>query len=98
MQLPVVAEADEPDPKRLAPSMRGRIAPAEGAYFEELLARWYRGWTFQKTQLTDSYTYEICLASCPPESIPVLTLKEDGEIVFNTVEQPIDPKPGDTVI
>ncbi len=96
-QLPDVS-VEEPDPKRLARARRGLITPAERAWFEDLIARWYRGWTFQKTLLTEEFTYERCMAICPEGSLPILLVKEDGKVEFNSPEQPFKPGAGDTVI
>jgi NhaP-type Na+/H+ or K+/H+ antiporter len=96
-QLPDVS-AEEPDPKRLPRTVRGLIAPAERAWYEELMSNWYRGWTFQKTQLTEVFGYEEFLASCPEGSMPIAAMKPEGAVQLHSPEHPIKPKVGDTVI
>jgi len=96
-QLPDAA-AEEPDPKRLPRTRRGLIVPAEKAWFEELMARWYRGWTFQTTRLSEEFDYEQCLAACPAGSLPVAVVRESGAVSFQSPEQEVKPKAGDQVI
>jgi hypothetical protein len=96
-QLPDVS-AEEPDPKRLPRTKRGLITPGERALFEDLLSKWYRGWSFQKTQLTEEFDYQTWLASLPEGSLPVLLIDEGGGVVFNSPELPFKPKPTDTII
>jgi NhaP-type Na+/H+ or K+/H+ antiporter len=95
-QLAEVA-GDESDPKRLPRTMRGLILGAEGVWYEELQARWYRGWTFQKTLLTEEFDYEEFLASAPQGAMPIGSVKPEGEIQLHSPEQPIKPKVGDIV-
>ncbi len=96
-QLPDVT-LEESDPKRLPLTRRGLITPAERAWYEELHANWYRGWTFQKTQLSENFDYEACIAALPADSLPILAIKEDGTVQFNSPEQDMSPKPGDVII
>jgi len=96
-QLPDAA-AEEPDPKRLPRTRRGRIVPAEKAWYEELLSRWYRGWTFQKTRLTDEFDFDKCMAACPADSLAVAIVRESGGVEFQSPEQPVKPRTGDQVI
>ena len=96
-QLPDLGP-EETETRRLSRTFRGLIAPSEKALYEELLANWYRGWTFQKTPMTEVFTYEHFLANSPPEIIPMVLVKENGDVQLNSFEQPIKPKAGDIVI
>lgn len=96
-QLPYGA-IDEPDPRRLPLARRGLITPNTGATYEELAARWYRGWTFQKTQLTETFTFDKFLQTIPQDSLPVVWVRPNSGVQFNSPEQPIKPKQGDSVI
>lgn len=96
-QLAEVA-GDESDPKRLPRTVRGLMLGTERAWYEDLHAKWYRGWTFQKTPLTEAFGYDAFLASCPEGSMPIAALKPEGAIQLHSPEHPIKPKTGDTVI
>lgn len=96
-QLPYITAA-ESDPKRLPRTVRGLVSPAEEAMYEDLLRRWYGGWTFQTTQLTEAFTYQQFLDGRPEDSLPIAALKESGDIQFESPEQRIRPRPGDLVI
>ncbi|MGE5242275.1 MAG: cation:proton antiporter [Bacteroidota bacterium] len=89
---------EEPDPKRLPRTVRGLIMPGERAWFEELMSNWSRGWTFQKTLLTEEFTFENLQTTSPEGSLPVVTVKADGKVQLSSPEQPLKPKSGDTVI
>jgi len=96
-QLPDTS-VEEPDPKRLPRTVRGLIMPGERAWYEELISNWYRGWTFQKTLLSEEFTFENLQAASPEGSLPVAAVKGDGGVQLNSPEQPFKLKPGDTVI
>ncbi|HEY5682659.1 MAG TPA: sodium:proton antiporter, partial [Sulfuricaulis sp.] len=90
-QLPDTS-VEEPDPQRLSRTMRGLIMPTERAWYEELMSNWYHGWTFQKTLLTDEFTYERFQETFPKGSLPVAVIKADKSIQLNSPELSIKPK------
>lgn len=96
-QLPD-ASTEEPDPKRLPRAVRGVIVPAADAWFEELVSKWYSGWRFRQTRLTEEFREEDWQATLSDGGLPVLVLKADGLVWFNSPEQPVKPGPNDTVI
>jgi NhaP-type Na+/H+ or K+/H+ antiporter len=89
---------DESDPRGVAVTHRGRIAFGEGVGYDQLLRRHYQGWRFQKTQLTESYSEEDRAREASAEGIRLLLLRPDGSILFETAEEAIEPRPGDTVV
>lgn len=91
------ASTDEPDPRRLPSTRRGQTAIDRSATYDELLARWYHGHTFQRTPLTDQYSYEDFRAACPSECQPILLLRA-GTLQFSSSEQALNPKSGDTLV
>lgn len=96
-QLPMYA-ADEHNPKGVTPTLRGNIAFGEGAQHEELTRRFYHGWEFQKTRITDGYTFDDYRRDCPREAILMLARRGESDILFNTAKTPLDPKTDDTLI
>lgn len=89
---------EERESRQVARSARGLYAMAEVALYEELLAHWYRGWSFQKTRLSESFDFEACRAACPAEAIMVLLIKESGAVRFSAVDEPLKPDAGDLVV
>lgn len=96
-QLPTI-DVDEHDSKGVARTLRGRNVFSEDAIYEELLSRHYQGWEFQKTGLTEEYGYEAWLQDSGESMIPLLFIKKNGDVVFSTLDKPISPDAGDTVI
>lgn len=95
-QLPMTA-ADADDPKAVGRSMRGRVAFADTAFFDDLWTRHARGWVFQKTRLTDSYGYEQYLRDAAPETLPLLAIGPQG-LQVHAPRTTFAPCAGDTVL
>ncbi|MGP0628550.1 cation:proton antiporter [Nitrospina sp. 32_T5] len=75
----------------------GRIAFDEEARFEVLMDRYYQGWTFQKSKLTEEHTFDAFTAKLhPPYYLILVTGK--GKIAFGSENFSGSPGPGDTVI
>jgi NhaP-type Na+/H+ or K+/H+ antiporter len=96
-QLP--AETDSGNESRqIQRGMRGLIAPTAEAHYEMLLENWYRGWSFHKTQLSEAFNMAQYAEIFPAESLIVALIAENGQIQFNSSEQPLNPKNGDILI
>lgn len=87
-QLPE-SEGDEPESRRVTRVLRGLQAPAKNVQYEDLARRWGEGWTFQRTNLTESFDYEAFLGALPKGVLPILSVKPDGKLTLNAVERPI---------
>lgn len=96
-QLPYIT-AGEAAPKRLPRTVRGLVSPREDAMYEDLLRSWYRGWTFQTTQVTETFPYRRLLDSLPEGALPIAVIRGSGGVHFESPEQPISPRPGAWVI
>ena len=96
-QLPDIT-AEDPDPKRLPRARRGLIVPLESTSYEDLMQKWYQGWTFQKSSLTEEFDFDKFLASCPEGALIVAFVTAGGAIHFNSPEHPYKSKLEDTVI
>lgn len=96
-QLPEPA-GDDVDPKRLPRTVRGLILGADEARFDELMSNWYRGWSFQRTRLSEQFGFEEFLASRPADSLVVLLRRADGSIHVNSPEIQLKPKSGDLLL
>ncbi|MCG8432803.1 MAG: cation:proton antiporter, partial [Gammaproteobacteria bacterium] len=96
-QLPMY-DTDDDDPRGVARPMRGRAAFGDGAQYEDLWRHLAKGWRFHKSRLTDTYNYEEYLAECAEDTLQLLVVRAEGEVVFNSPQNPIKPKVGDLVL
>jgi NhaP-type Na+/H+ or K+/H+ antiporter len=96
-QLPMYA-ADEHDPRGVAAPLRGQSAFGDNAQFEELLRRFYQGWTFRKTRITEGYGFDAFQNDMPPDGVPIAMLRSDGTLRLPTTKTPLEGKEGDTVV
>lgn len=97
IQLPMHRQ-EEHDSKALANTVRGLVAIGPEGEFEKLLHHYYEGWTFQKTKLSNQFSYQDYLGKSPEGSIQVLVIRSDGSIHFNSKQFPLEPQPGDTIV
>ena len=61
-QLPMPSAAQH-ETKGFTPALRGRLAFKEQALYEEMLRRYFQGWRFQKTRITEEYWQALDLWS-----------------------------------
>ena len=78
--------------------LRGQVAFNHRSGYEQLIRRHYMGWQFQKTRLTDSYGQQNWRDDQPSEAIGILCIKNNGQIVVATEQQPLQGGPGDTLL
>ncbi|HET9679107.1 MAG TPA: sodium:proton antiporter, partial [Gammaproteobacteria bacterium] len=90
-------DADDDDPRGVARPMRGRVAFDEQALYEELWRKFAAGWLFQKTRLTDNYSYEDYQHECAQGTLELFVLRNDDVLVFSPQED-IAPREGDVII
>ncbi len=88
--------ADEDDPRGVSFTLRGRPLFKRPVALEELLRRHYAGWSFQKTKLSDQYTYDDWVTGRPEETDILLILKKNGTLVFSANKARAEA--GDTII
>lgn len=96
-QLPIYA-ADDDDPRALARTVRGQVAFNENAVYEDLWSHLAAGWKFHKTKLTENYGWEEFQHECAEETIHVMRVDSDGEVLVHTPQGKFDPRAGDTMI
>ncbi len=94
-QLPMPrAEADEK--KGLAMTLRGQRVFSGDALYETLLQRYFEGWRFQKTRLTEEFDFEKYRANIDDGLFAALIVRSSGGLVFDF--ERYKPEPGDVVI
>ena len=94
-QIPMPT-ADEDEKKGITVSLRGQRAFSDNALYEDLLQRYFEGSRFQKTKLTDEYTFEMYLGKNDGRLFATLVVRESGGLQFDLDRY--KPSAGDTVI
>jgi NhaP-type Na+/H+ or K+/H+ antiporter len=97
-QLPSHRTEGDEEGRELSYTLRGLPLLGEDYVFEALQRRHYQGWSFHRTRLTESYTYEDHLRDRTGETVDVLLLHTDGTVEFKMAEQPLEPSPGDLLV
>lgn len=85
------------DSKQLTNTLGGRTLP-KGADYDQLLQRYYRGWRFQKTPITEGFSAEDYSTRIGDDAIPFLLLRASGALVLRGEGKSLQPQPGDTMI
>jgi len=97
-QLPF-SDGDPEQNDALPPSLRGNLIMHKLAYFDQLVEKFYSGWRFKKTPLTQAFTYEDHLKNVSPEeALPLMVLRASGRIDFLFTDYPRTPENSDMVI
>ena len=94
-QLPMIGD-DEHEHKGLAPGIRGRRAFSAGSLYEVMLERYFEGWRFQKTGLTETFGYDRYVEEIDDKLFAALVLTAAGRLLLFTEDY--QPKAGDTLI
>ncbi len=97
-QLPMYAAEESHKRRHVAKPLTGVMAFSNNSQYEELWRRHFQGWSFSKTRITDTYSWESFLADVAGESIPIGMIQKGGRMLFHAPLSPIRPQPGDTVI
>ncbi|MDD9892053.1 MAG: sodium:proton antiporter [Gammaproteobacteria bacterium] len=95
-QLPMLAGDD--DPQAVSDTRRGLPAFKGATQFEELWECHIRGWQFQKTRLTDEFTYLDAVKKLPEEAIQLALVSADGNVRFAGDEVRWLPDSGYTLV
>ena len=94
-----LGEAGDDDDKHALPlSLRGRAIFESGFGVPELTERQQWGWGVRKTKLSEQFGFEAAKEKMPPESHPLLVLRDNGNIRFFTHAAEPEPRAGDVVL
>ena len=91
-----LGRAEDDDPRGVSFTLRGRPLFKTPVALEELLRRHYAGWTFQKTKLSEQYTFDNWAAARPDETEILLIQKKSGTLVFSSNNARAEA--GDTIL
>ncbi|MCB1507978.1 MAG: NAD-binding protein, partial [Hyphomicrobiaceae bacterium] len=87
-----------PDRARISFTLGGRTLVDGAPSLDELEARLSSGWTFQKTRLTEEYTYQRFREERGDTPLVLFVAKPGGRLVFATAKGEIKADPGDTIV
>ncbi|MEM6835085.1 MAG: cation:proton antiporter [Sphingomonadales bacterium] len=94
-----LGKTDEDHPHGIGFTVRGQTLFRSGAALDELQRRQFAGWRFQKTKLTEEYTYERYIADKHEDAEILMVLKKSGKLAFSTAKEGRPRmEPGDLVI
>lgn len=78
--------------------LRGRSLFGEGLTHSELSRRFYAGWTFKRTRITESFDYAAHLARYQGQLVPMFLIGEAGRLQVLAAGDNVKPSPGQTLI
>jgi NhaP-type Na+/H+ or K+/H+ antiporter len=82
----------------IGPHIGGRTLFREGVSWEELSDKVESGHVFNKTSITEQYTYDQYLQDRDESVLLLFILKSSGKVEFFTSEGKLQGEPGDTVV
>ncbi len=84
--------------KQLSSSFRGKVLFGGNMVYKELILQYIDGWRFQKTRLTEEFTFETLMSNNKGKLKPFIRIKSNGELDMDFFENPSSTSPGDTII
>ncbi|MGB1556316.1 MAG: cation:proton antiporter [Oceanococcaceae bacterium] len=84
--------------RTVARPLTGVSAFAEDAHYEDLWRKQVQGWTFTKTRITDTYSWETYLADMSGKALLVGVVRGSKQLSLHSPRAPVKPKVGDIVI
>ena len=96
--LQLAGENEKSDLWSYQESVKGLTLIEEERNFIDLQSRLLIGWHFSATRLTDKFTYDDFVANLGEEFFLVLCISEKGNLRFQTEENKITPKNGETIV
>ncbi|MEL7030071.1 MAG: cation:proton antiporter, partial [Pseudomonadota bacterium] len=93
------SKAEEGDKHALSITVTGRRLLEKPMTLADLQSRHYRGWTFQRTKLTEEYPLGAFLSEKAEDAFLVAIKRKGGGLTFaQPGKTPAKPEPGDTLI
>lgn len=86
------------DRDQVSQELRGRLLFTPGTTYEMLTDWMARGAKPEMTQFTEEFTFEQYRESHRDRFIPMFLITEEGAWRLSTVDSPVSPKPGQTLI
>jgi len=77
---------------------RWRVLFDHNADYGGLESRIHNGWVVKATTISDEFTYEDYHTLYGSTAIPLFTISSGGTLTVSTIDKPVEPDPGDTII
>jgi NhaP-type Na+/H+ or K+/H+ antiporter len=77
---------------------RWRMLFSPDADYAGLESRIHNGWVVKATTISDEFTYHDYHTLYGSTAIPLFTVSPGGVLSVSTIDKPVDPEPGDTII
>ena len=97
-QIFQLAANDTAEPYKPAPELRGRTAMGHDVQFEDLQQRWYQGWGFRESALTETFDAEAFQSALPEGAVPVLVIGPNHAVRLLEADKPLRAEPGEHVL
>jgi NhaP-type Na+/H+ or K+/H+ antiporter len=95
-----LAQTREPEEgsAELSAEVRARVLFGEDVTYREMERRWQEGAEYKATPLTEQFRFADWRREYGKEALPLLTVSSSGTVRVATVDQPLEPKAGDTLL
>jgi NhaP-type Na+/H+ or K+/H+ antiporter len=77
---------------------RWRLLFSPDADYAGLESRIHNGWVIKATTISEEFTYENYHTLYGSTAIPLFTISPGGLLAVSTIDKPVEPDPGDTII
>lgn len=81
-----------------AKTARGRSLFDPETQYEDLEQRWYQGWTFQATSITEGFRIDALLAVLPDGAIPLMVIRDGPGVRLLPAGSQLKAVPGERVL
>ena len=97
-QLVPLSEKSGKEPDYSPKHLRARFLFGEGINYYHLNSLFQQKWIIKTTNLSDEFNFDDMRNHYNEKIIPFFLITENGKLFISTLEEPIKPEPGDTVI
>ena len=97
-QLVPLSEKSGKEPDYSPKHLRARFLFGEGINYYHLNSLFQQNWIIKTTNLSDEFNFDDMRNHYNEKIIPFFLITENGKLFISTLEEPIKPEPGDTVI
>ena len=97
-QLPPLSEKSGKEVEYSPKHLRARFLFGKGINYYHLNSLFESGWTLKSTKLTETFSYDDMRKHYGENLIPFFLIDENKRLFVSTIENPIEPESGDSVI
>ncbi len=93
-----LAVNDAAETRKPSPELRGRTAMSHGVQYEDLQRRWYQGWGFRCSKLTQTFDAAAFRNALPEGAVPVLVIGPNHAVRILEADKPLRAERGERVV